>query len=48
MKIPTHFQRLWQIGKIVRQYGLDTDLEPYLKFRLGQAPDESAVWRIRL
>ena len=34
MNITTHFQRLWQIGKIVRQYGLDTDLEPYLKFRL--------------
>ena len=36
MNIPTHFQRLWQIGKIVRQYGLDADLEPYLKFRFAK------------
>ncbi len=33
MKVSQRIKRLWEIGKTARRYGLDADLEPYLKFR---------------
>ena len=29
-----HLKRLWQIARTVRRHGLDSDLEPYLKFAI--------------